>query len=201
MTAALAARDALRPALAVALTCGFTIGVERGSALAARLSGRSLKLLIAFLLAGVGAASLARTLASLDWSAAGCSAAPEGVDDDRIGVGLNYACGATLFVAATLLWRRGGTRGALTELGMALGYPLRRWRRIGSRAAATPGPRRGYSAGDKSRRRRGRDVEIRSRAPGTRWAVSSTTATRTGPRPTNARTASSILYLRYRTRR
>ena len=57
----------------------------------------------------------------------GCSAQPEGVDDDRLGVLLNYVCSAALLAAACALLRRygrRGLRGTLTELGMSLGYLL-----------------------------------------------------------------------------
>ena len=58
----------------------------------------------------------------------GCSESPEGVDDDRLGVLLNYVCSCTLLVAAAALARktglRRGGRGVVTELGMSLGYLL-----------------------------------------------------------------------------
>ena len=56
----------------------------------------------------------------------GCSAQPEGVDDDQIGVALNYTCSFVLLCFAFALWRRHGYRrarsGIVCELGMALGY-------------------------------------------------------------------------------
>ena len=49
------------------------------------------------------------------------------LDDDRLGVLLNYVCSAILLAAACALLRRygrRGLRGTLTELGMSLGYLL-----------------------------------------------------------------------------
>eukprot|EP00947_MAST-08B_sp_MAST-8B-sp1_P003202 g3202.t1 len=65
--------------------------------------------------------------AATDYGAMGCSSQPEGVDDDMIGVILNYVCSASLFLLAChIAWRHGWTRsskvGIVTELGMSIGY-------------------------------------------------------------------------------
>jgi hypothetical protein len=59
----------------------------------------------------------------------GCSAQPEGVDDDRLGVLLNYICAGVLMITTFRLYRRFGQRrsgrmATLTEAGMSLGYLL-----------------------------------------------------------------------------
>ena len=58
----------------------------------------------------------------------GCSSQPEGVDDDMVGIALNYACSATLLIFAVQLYRTDTKcekmkRHAIrTELGMSVGY-------------------------------------------------------------------------------
>ena len=56
----------------------------------------------------------------------GCSAQPEGVDDDGLGVELNYICAAVLLVVALVLRARHGyataRRAILYEIGMSIGY-------------------------------------------------------------------------------
>jgi hypothetical protein len=59
---------------------------------------------------------------------AGCSSQPEGVDDDRLGVLLNYVCSAVLVGTTLRIFKRFGvTHGRssmLTEAGMSVGYVL-----------------------------------------------------------------------------
>ena len=56
----------------------------------------------------------------------GCSSQPEGVDDDTIGVIMNYVCSCVLIMTSMHLWRTFGWSRAraaiLTEAGMAVGY-------------------------------------------------------------------------------
>ena len=56
----------------------------------------------------------------------GCSAQPEGVDDDQIGVAMNYICFLILSVLAYHMYVKHGYKTAkkaiFTEIGMALGY-------------------------------------------------------------------------------
>jgi hypothetical protein len=56
----------------------------------------------------------------------GCSAQPEGVDDDQIGVALNYICSIILLVLAYHMYSKYGYQVAKkaiqTEIGMSLGY-------------------------------------------------------------------------------
>ena len=58
----------------------------------------------------------------------GCSSQPEGVDDDMVGIALNYACSATLWIFAVQLYRTNTKSESMkrhairTELGMSIGY-------------------------------------------------------------------------------
>ena len=62
-------------------------------------------------------------------STLGCSSQPEGVDDDSIGVALNYICSLALLCVSFSLYRShashpSATTIVTTELGMSLGYLL-----------------------------------------------------------------------------
>ena len=56
----------------------------------------------------------------------GCSGDNNGVDNDFVGVILNYVCSFVLFVLGSHLWHKHGYKkakiGILTEYGMSLGY-------------------------------------------------------------------------------